>query len=146
MRKQNVGQNLNGYKNTVEDLCKRRPGQGILCGVKLAKTRIDFFKKWVIISKAHWYKIKIWLSVKKFFLTSDLILVTRCKHFFNSMESAWTQEILYLTQVYCALCCLYQVFDGLRKLDLLSIKKGKFNSQPDSQVCLPLPSIVTLVK
>lgn len=44
MRKQNVGQNLNGYKNVVEDLCKRRPGQRILCGVKLANTGIDFLK------------------------------------------------------------------------------------------------------
>ena len=86
------------------------------------------------------------MSVKKFSLTSDLILVTHCKHFLNSMESAWTAEISYLTQVYCALCCLYQVFDGLRKLDLFSIQKGKFNSQLYSQVCFPLPSIVTLVK
>lgn len=40
----NAGQNLNGYKSTVEDLCKRHPGQGISCGVKLAKTGIDFLK------------------------------------------------------------------------------------------------------
>ena len=39
-----LGQNLNGYKSTVEDLCKRHPGQGILCGVKLAKTGINFLK------------------------------------------------------------------------------------------------------
>lgn len=42
-QKQNVRQNLNGYKN-IEDLCKRHPGQGILCGVKLAKAGIDFLK------------------------------------------------------------------------------------------------------
>ena len=44
MRKQNVGQNLNGYKHVVEDLCKRRPGQRILCGVKLAKTGMNLIK------------------------------------------------------------------------------------------------------
>ena len=44
MREKNAGQNLNGYTSTVEDLCKRHPGQGILCGVKLAKTGINFLK------------------------------------------------------------------------------------------------------
>lgn len=42
MKEKMQRQNLNGYKSTVEDLCKRHPGQGISCGVKLAKTGIDF--------------------------------------------------------------------------------------------------------
>lgn len=39
--KENAGQNLNGYKSTVEDLCKRHPGQGISCGVKLVMLRLE---------------------------------------------------------------------------------------------------------
>ena len=62
-----LGQNLNGYKNIVEDLCKRRPGQGILCGVKLAKTRIDFLKNELKYQKHVDIKLKFDCLLKSFF-------------------------------------------------------------------------------
>lgn len=57
-QKQNVRQNLNGYKNIVEDLCKRHPRQGILCGVKLAKAGIDFLKNELLYQKHVDIKLK----------------------------------------------------------------------------------------
>lgn len=69
MRKQkqnkNIGQNLNGYKGTIEGLCKRHPGKGILCLLMMVKTGINLvFKKMNFNIKVHWHKIRIWFSVK----------------------------------------------------------------------------------